>query len=483
MSSDLIDRIAILARAWEVDAPPIAVDEVVGRTTPTLLDPDEAPFVEVVAMPSRRPRTSVWVAISTAAAVLIAVLVIAARNGRETNDIDPGPLATAASVPAVQTSGVPTTVATPMTVDQSGQNEADATRAAELQERALERHTKEKLASIDVARGRALRRFTTIGFTANHVSTREDGTVESEAAAQVVLRNDGSLSLVSEHVIWSYYDAVTGTARGAFAGSDGQTMYQEIMGQADNSVPLGVPTGLPNGIVEPFPLTVDSVVAVVDDVIDERATWRIDLNYGSSDLDPTAAAMSKSIWIDVETGVTLQTRESGTHTINDIPVTDTVTLSDIDVNASLPAEFPGTFPEGAAVAPSGDPLAFGPTTVDEFASEFGSAIVAPTAPADVVAISRMNFGNADGTTTVSPSLIIRWFDGFVRTEYRFVGYPPSMALPDTCPSCTGSLLDELRAWNGASAGVNMGRDGVSISISGPSREAIRAVIDSLVELA
>ena len=267
-----------------------------------------------------------------------------------------------------------------------------------------------------------------------------------------------------------------------FSGGDGQTAYQELVGQSDNSVALGVPTGLPNGIVEQFPLFVDGVVAVTDDVVDGRPTWRIDRDYGPMNTGSDGPSPTESIWIDVATGVTLQRQTVGMRTSNDIPITDTVTLSGLDTNATLPAEFPGTFPDGAVVAPSGDPSAFGPTTFDEVASEFGGSIVVPSLPADAINVWRMNFGNADGTSTISSNLIVRWYDGFIRTEYRVVGFPPSMEMPDTCSSCTGSLLDELRTWNGETTEANVTRDQVGLTVTGPSREAIQEVIDSLVDL-
>jgi hypothetical protein len=471
MSTDLTDRIAALAREWETQASPIELDELIGRPLPTSLDPEPASFIAVVTTPTTsRPRTALLFAggVATAAAV-VGVLVFAGTGERDRDDVGPVPVATDAAIPssAAQTTDVvSTTEPPPVTTTSAPPTPIDIA---------------SRLAEIDDARALSLRQFTSVGFIANHVAVGPDGTVESSTSADVVLRNDGSLSLTSDSTVWSFFDATTGIARLAYTGPDGQTAYQEVVGLADNSLPLGAGTGLPNGIFEPFPLTPDYVVDIADDVVDGRPTWRIDRDYGtlggSTDPDQTM-----SIWIDVATGVTVQLRSTGMQAANGIPLTDTVTLSDLDLAAVLPADFPGTFPDVAVVAPSGDALAFGPTTVEQAAAEFGVNVVVPTEPADVVAISQMNFGNDDGTTSSSPSLIVRWFDGFVPTEYRLAALPPSMALPDSCTNCAGTLLDELRDWTGDSARVDVHRDALSISITGPTPAAIQKVIDSLVEI-
>ena len=63
-----------------------------------------------------------------------------------------------------------------------------------------------------------------------------------------------------------------------------------------------------------------------------------------------------------------------------------VTLSNLRTGVSLPAEFPGSFPEGATVDRSGDPN-IRPTTLAEAAAEFGSGLVAPTNPPVTRALS------------------------------------------------------------------------------------------------
>lgn len=469
MSNDLIEHIGVLARRWEVEAPSVALEEIVGRTAPVPFDVDPPALLELSSTRAGHPRPTLWIALSAAAALVIGALIVVGRNSPAT-DLQPvateasaaAPVSTAVATttPAASTSA-PTTVPAPSPVDFAA-----------------------KLSEIDVARAAALSRFTTVGFSVRQLAEWPDGTIDLDKSAQVVLRNDGSAAVASDSIVWSYYDATVGTARLAFTGMDGQVVYQELVGQADNSVALGVPTGLPNGIVEQFPLTTDFVVDIADDVIDGRPTWRIDQVYDVPGSTATTAEMSSSIWIDVNSGITIKTRNVGMQTRNDVALVETITLSNLELDTPMPPDFPGAFPENAAVDRSGDPTSFGPVSIEAAAIEFGSTIVAPTLAADLTAVSRMNFGNEDGTTTISPSLIMRWFDGFVRTEYRLVSFPPSMGAPETCPTCTGSLLEELQSWNGALAagGVTAQRDGLGASITGPSQGEVRAILDSLVEV-
>lgn len=97
----------------------------------------------------------------------------------------------------------------------------------------------------------------------------------------------------------------------------------------------------------------------------------------------------------------------------------------------------------------------------------------------MVSIQRMAFGTADGGTETSPSLIVRWFDGFVRTELRVTRLPSSMPLATSCPDCTGSLIEQLSIAPITQEGVSVGVGKIQVSITGDPVQ-IRTVIDSLV---
>lgn len=492
MSTDVEEQLAALAVSWERDAAPVTADEiaaatVIGRAAPgastfSARPGSHAPDVPVVDIgrPRRRPRRVIAVAVGTAAA-LVAVLVAVSQRGEDTVEpVSPEPTETAppltvpdslpAASPAASTdtsAPAPTTTELELTV---GLSPAER-RAAEFAP---------KLAEIDAAQSEALRAFTTIGFTVQRIRTFPDGSPAQvgfgtpEAPARVVLRNDGSAA-VSGSTTTSYYDATTGTARGVFVDAAGHTSYQQIDGQSDSSVALGVPTGLPNGVVTPMSRFTSHVESIVEEDLDGRPTWRIDQAMNLPGVPPA----EMSTWIDQSTGITLRTRSVGMASSDGVPITDDITLSEIEPGAPLPDDFPNPFPPDAQIAVSGDPTAYSATTLEAGLAELGPGIVVPTLAPDQIAIWRMNFGTDDGGIEVSPSLIMRWFDGFERTELRIVRYPSSMTMPDTCVDCGLTLLEEIRAMPVDSPESAVVRDGVSVWITG-SAEKAREVVASLV---
>ncbi|MEI2654295.1 MAG: hypothetical protein V9G12_19470 [Microthrixaceae bacterium] len=279
----------------------------------------------------------------------------------------------------------------------------------------------------------------------------------------------------------SYYDAVSGSVQVVYSGADGRPLYQQIDGAADSSTSLGVPTGLANGIVTPLPSLISGVVAIEEDSVGGRSTWRIEqrheMGFGDGDYISTTVT-----WIDRATGVTLKTVTDGAGFIDGgdlTQITDTIWLSELALDEAMPADFPTLIPPNVNVDRSGDDLAFGPITFDAAAAEIGPGAVVPTIEADQVSIQRMAFGTADGGTETSPSLIVRWFDGFVRTELRVTRLPSSMPAATSCPNCTGSLLEQLSIAPITEEGVSVGVGQIQVSITGDP-ERIRTVIDSLV---
>jgi hypothetical protein len=477
MSTDLEQRIADLAAAWERDAAPVTYDEITGAHDHV----PSATTIELTAATTTARRR--WaIALLGAAAAIAAVVLLAVRHEPDPIDpvapvaSDPDTAAPSTTAPATvapprPTTVVPTTPATttPPTTDPTPLSDAEASAA---------------LAQLEANRSAALRRLTSIGFDVQRTTTYPDGRVYDDGSptagsVHVVLRNDGSAAVVSDSFGVSYYDAITGTARASYTDADGNPAYQEIVGQADGSVALGVPTGLTNGVVTSIAQLRDGLIGITDDVIDGRSTWRVDQR--TEDLVAGDGSTSlQQTWIDQATGITVQTTTSGQMAINDVPLDETITLTHLEPGAALPADFPNPFPTDAAVASSGDPSAFGPITDDLARAEFDRPILVPGLPADQVSIARMNFGTTDGGTEMSPSLVARWFDGFVRTELRITGYPSMMTLPDSCPTCTGSLLDELRSLPVTADGVNVSRAGIGVSLTGDP-DTIRAVIASLTE--
>jgi hypothetical protein len=292
------------------------------------------------------------------------------------------------------------------------------------------------------------------------------------------MRNDGSVAVVSESFGISYYDAAAGSARAVFTNADGTTGYQQVDGQADSSLGLGIPTGLTNGIITPSSLLEGDVVAIEEDVVDGRATWRID-QY-SAGVEPFTP-IETSTWIDRETGITLRTRSIGALSIDQggdaQPITQTISLSEIVPNEPMPADFPNPFPPNAQVAVSGDPTQFEPSTYEEAAAQLGPGALVPTIDADQVSISRMVSG--EGPENVGATLVVRWFDGFVTTELTVIRFPAALVTPDPCVSCEPTLLDQLRVEPIRAGTVYVGVGDVEVSLTGDP-ERFPEIIDSLV---
>ncbi len=482
MSSDLEHRLAAVAVAWEREAPAIALAEIIGHPRSELPDLAEAIEVEIRPSPPDRRRT---LAIAAALLVVICGVVVLAR--RSPDAVDP-------ASPTISTSVQPATTAVPITPTSAAPSpattdDADASPSTSTVPVVLPAdEVAARIAAIDAERRTALRGFTTIGFTVERTTTLADGSPwdgggASSSSARVVLRNDGSAAVRSDSFGRSYYDAAAGIAVAVYGGPDGQDAYQQVDGQMDGSLGLGIPTGLVNGVITSIDALTYDVVAIEEDTVGGRATWRIDQWRGMS--SPSSLdGMEMSTWIDRATGITLKTRSAGASFAGEgdemTPLTETIVLSELVLDEPMPADFPPVAPPGVEVARSGDPTQFGPITIEAAAAELGPGAVVPTLPADQVSMQRMQFGDADGGTEVAPTLVVRWFDGFSVTELRVDRFPSSMQPPASCADCSTTLLEQLRGAPIEANRVNVGVGQIQVSIAGDP-ERIRAIVDSLVE--
>lgn len=490
MSTDLEQQIAGLAAWWDDLAPTISLAEITGRRSATLeldvalIDRPAADVTIDVDTHARRHDRRRPIAIAAAALVVVCGAVALSRRSSD----GPDPVSSVSTAPATSTAEpAPTssTTSEPQPAPEPALTPTPTTALTEPTPLSPD-EVAERLAAIDAERREALRGFTTLGFTVNRAQMLPDGSAyengPSMTPARVVMRNDGSVSVTAGSFGTSYYDAVSGTVQVVYSGADGLPLYQQIDGAADSSTALGVPTGLANGIVTPLPSLNSGVVAIEEDSVGGRSTWRIEQRHETgfgegNDISTTVT------WIDRATGVTLKTVTDGAGFIDNggdlTPIKDTIWLSELTLDEAIPADFPTLIPPNVNVDRSGDALAFGPITVDAAAAEIGPGAVVPTIEADQVSIQRMAFGTADGGTETSPSLIVRWFDGFVRTELRVTRLPSSMPAATSCPDCTGSLLEQLSIAPITEEGVSVGVGQIQVSITGDP-ERIRTVIDSLV---
>ncbi len=481
MSSDLEHRLAAAAIAWEREAPAIALAEITGHPRSEMPDLTEAIEVEIRPSPPDRRRT---LAIAAALLVVLGVTAVLARRSPDAVDPVSPAITTQVQQTTTEAAVTPTSAAPPTTSD--GADAAAPTSTVPVALPADE--VAARISAIDAERHTALRGFTTIGFTFERTTTLADGSPwdggdASSSSARVVLRNDGSAAVRSDSFGRSYYDAVTGTAVVVQTGPDGKDAYYQLDGQMDGSLGLGIPTGLVTGFVTSIGSLTYDVVAIEEDTVGGRATWRIDQRRGAS--SPSLLdVMEASTWIDRATGITLQTRSVG-ESFADVgekrtPLTETVTLRELVVDEPMPADFPPVAPPGVEVDRSGDPTEFGPITIEAAAAELGPGAVVPTVPADQVSMYRYQVENAaGGNAEVVPTLIVRWFDGFSATELWVARTPSFMQPTASCADCSTTLLGQLQGSPLAVGGVNVWVGRIQVSIVGDP-ERIRAIVDSLV---
>lgn len=502
MSTDLEARITELASAWDRVAPTISLDEITGRPRRRSSEPefagadasvDPVDAIDPVVVDMRPGRPDRRRMLSIAAALLVVVGGVAITSRRSPDRIDPS--SPASTLPVSETSVVvpgPAPEPAPVVDDSSPTAAVDVTvpeaTVVDVVPVLLPAdEVAERLAAIDAERRVALRAFTTIGFTVEQTRTLPDGSpVGTEGGppmgpSRVVVRNDGSSAVVSGSFGLSYYDAETGVARTGGVGPDGRWTGQQVDGQRDSSLALGIPTGLSSGIVTNLDGLSFGVVAIEQDVVGDRDTWRIDQSNDLGPNSPGPATIETSTWIDRATGITLQTRTTGAGSVEQdgevLAITDIVTLSDLVLDEPMPTDFPNLWPPDTEVALSGDPYQFGPITYEDAAVELGPGAVVPTIAADRVSMDRIVFG--EGIENVGVTLVARWFDGFLATELRVMRFPSMMEMPDSCEACTESLLEQLRTAALTNSGVNVMADGFSVSLTGDA-ERIRSIIDSLV---
>jgi hypothetical protein len=408
MSVDLEREVRALAQRWEDDAPAVTVAEAIARVAP----PDLAPLtpeleLDLLAEPARPRPSRVLLAAACVAALVAAGVMVARRDRDDVEPVAPTPATTVSPSSTVVPSSVPPSSTTPSTA-------APSTVPPRLSPAEIEA----RLTEIDAARLAGLRTFTQVGF---HVVTTSDdpaGSDGSRREADVVLRNDGSAAVTSADGSWSSYDASTGNARTGYTDATGASAFQEIVGMTDNSVALGVPTGLPNGIVEPFPLYPDDITEIGDDVVDGRTAWRI---VRVLDFQP-GVQQTTAIWIDQQTGVTIQTiTTSPSGNDPSVLTTQTTRLSDLVIGAEMPPTFPGSFPDGAVVQRSGAPRVPAVDVIGQAAAAFGDHFVLPSIAPDALSLTFMN-AQPDGTDGM-PWFEARWLDGFTSTTLRIAQRP------------------------------------------------------------
>lgn len=238
----------------------------------------------------------------------------------------------------------------------------------------------------------------------------------------VALRGDGSLWVETEFGGFASYDATTGVslrrdARTEQDAAAGRFENQEVVGWADNSVPLLIMFGH-DPVLDFNQFDATASLSVVEH--DGRPAWQIEYGRLYEDYDDEFTLV-----VDQATG--LLVRSKSVQTTSDGVSTEESSFTDLATDIAWPAAFPGSLPPGEPVDRSGDPNGFRPISLADASAAFGDgvllpAVLPPTARVSLATVST-SFGTDDLATTVpadatfeSLVMTVDIPDGFLRSQ-------------------------------------------------------------------
>jgi hypothetical protein len=484
MGTELDDRLAELARAWDAAAPPVGAAEAHSRVT-------ELPGVAAAPHLARRHRWPVFAGALAVAAAAVALVAVVRDDPSPSVGPNTSESSTAVSTTVPATSVASTVPSTTISVDDQLADVAVSVTAA--------------LSTFDSFRATA-----TLHRISNGIPADPTVTVlvdETTSVNTITLFADGSMWSEGDQFLWTAYDATTGVSRAAFRGMDGATAYQEVVGWTDNSTPLlmmlgSMPVMQFDGLFDP---TVEEVTSHLG-----RPAWRITstLGFGAGgSLDPASDGYSEqtdAYTVDQQTGLLVAFRSTNTH--DGVEDLTEMRLDDLETDVQMPVDFPGVFPEGAVVDRSGDPNGFVPLTIEQAAAQFGFGFVAPVLdderPRVWLAEQGRVFADNGSQLATMRRATIEWYDGFARSSIEISvsvavagsALPEGFVLIDglLCRSLDGEHCvgfgqpSEITA--GALAGAPSSFEGswltisngpVQVVINAPSPEAALAIANSL----
>ena len=285
------------------------------------------------------------------------------------------------------------------------------------------------------------------GFTATaRFESTAEGAVEpvEPRTGTVTLLADGSFYADTGPDTWGSYEPATGTARGAYIGPDGNLAYDEIVGQHDNHLAVGIlvghdPTALVVSSSGPFETPGFSEV-VAETTFDGRPAWEIATTIAAVQprpqpgigTDPVPPLQRTVQIVDQATGLVVH--DTTTNTLGTVS-TRTSTLTDVRIVEELPPEFPGSIPDGVPVNRSGDPTQ-APISVDAAVEAFGRPLPLPPIPDGarvVYARSELLLSeDPEADRLISHNVIVMHANSFVApvVQISAVSLPPGMPLPD-----------------------------------------------------
>ncbi|MBI4935580.1 MAG: hypothetical protein HY828_16995 [Actinobacteria bacterium] len=423
MPTDLIEALAALATDWDDAAPIVTFEELTSERSISDEAPPTSPEITVVGSP-RRPRRWLIAVAAAAAVALVIVAVTVLRSGEPDRRIEP-PVGSEPTTSA-------TSLATPTTKELFA-------------------------AAVDQVSGAraALQAFTAVvtvtnsnpAIDATGASLPPDVTTRTN---RVTLLSDGSLWSEGDLFQWSSFDPSTSTARNATVGEDGVVMYQEVVGWADNSVPVNILFGV-DPFVDVYGLSLMAQAGEPGLTIEEvtsplgREAWRIaQSSISTSDDEAGGETTTTSVWdIDRETGVVVAYRN--VQVFNGVEQRTESQVTELTTETALPAAFPGGFPDGATVNRSGDPNGFLPMTLDEAAAWFGGSLYVPAdfSADSLVRLTRQRqaFGSSVEANSTMIQVEITRRVGFTSSTVTMIEYilDPGAAVPPDASVIDGLL--------------------------------------------
>jgi hypothetical protein len=207
--------------------------------------------------------------------------------------------------------------------------------------------------------------------TAHYETTSATGEVTNpyDTVNDVILTANGSFWAEGTPVEWSSYDPIAGIARSTSAVA--ASHYLQYNGWA--TIPLAAVIGL-----DPIPRfdAIAAGAAVEETNVDGRPAWSIKPPPGKSNVNGVEAPSQETFVIDKATGLVIG--YSRITTGSGVTSSQQATMTNLQLGAALPAEFPGVFPADANVDSSGNPTSFQLLTVEQAATQFGEGFVAPS---------------------------------------------------------------------------------------------------------
>lgn len=444
---------------------------------PPQLGPQRLATIATRAERLRRQRPLRWTVAVSAVLITGSVTALVLRSPDDRAPASPPPM-TAPEPSSATAAPASSTVAASSPPVASGASPGESvpfvSEAARTELQQLSDSTRELARDVSSYRAHVVRTFHDSG--ADPIEFELDVVLDSSGAAWST-RADGG---------WSSYDPSTATTRSASGGPD--FLYQEIVGVdfgSGHSQPIGFAPVAQFFGGESATITADTMPE-----LDDRSVWRVDVHaeeVGVSDSSSFTSVSDVVYLIDQATGLTLA--YESTESIQEADGSTSTRqrssrFTEFEIGVPLPAEFPGSFPEGAAVEQGRTPnLYANGMSEDELATAFGPGLLVPDMEADPpIVLLSSSAVPPTGSLPVEPgsinSVSFTWLRGFDRIQGWVAETSPDQPLGEEFLGVvSGGALDGLPIYrpepNGPYA-VDVTIDGQSVWVQIDARSVDEA---------